>query len=261
MILAILQARMSSQRLPGKVLRPVAGVPMMHRQIERIRRSRTIEKLVVATSQRPEDDAIIASCAEVNVECRRGPLDDVLERFRLVAAPDAPEHVVRLTADCPLIDREVIDALVALHIEGGFDYSTNALRRTYPHGLDCEVMTIDALSMAAAEAVSAFDREHVTPFLYRVGSDLRIGHLMSPTDRSFFRWTVDNPEDFALIEAVYRELHPTNPAFTTDAVIGLLGRRPDLRFTNSMHQDAKDRAKAETFWRTYDERQMAENRA
>jgi spore coat polysaccharide biosynthesis protein SpsF len=261
MILAILQARMSSRRLPGKVLRHVGGAPMLHRQIERIRRAGCIDRIVVATSEQADDDAIAAACAAMGVVCRRGPLDDVLERFRLVAAPDAPRHVVRLTADCPLIDWRVVDRLVGMHVADGFDYSTNALQRTYPHGLDCEIMTFEALNAAAANAASAHDREHVTPFLYREGTGLRIGHLTQSEDRSFLRWTVDTPEDLVLVDAVYQELYAVNSAFTTPDVVDLLGRRPELRFINAAHQSAEDRAKAEAFWRAYDGDGLTRRRA
>jgi spore coat polysaccharide biosynthesis protein SpsF len=261
MILAILQARMSSRRLPGKVLCPVGGAPMIYRQIERIRRAGCIDRIVVATSDQPDDDAIVAACAAIGVACRRGPLDDVLERFRLAAAPDAPRQVVRLTADCPLIDWKVVDRLVGMHVADGYQYSTNALQRTYPHGLDCEIMTFEALNTAAADAVSAHDREHVTPYLYREGSELRIGHLTQSEDRSFLRWTVDTPEDLALVDAVYQELYPANSAFTTSDVIDLFARRPELRFINAAHQSAGDRAKAEAFWRAYDGDGLTRRRA
>jgi spore coat polysaccharide biosynthesis protein SpsF len=221
---------------------------MMFYQIERLRRSRAIDRLMVATSTNHEDDAIDDVCAEAEVDCRRGPLDDVLERFRIAAAPETPNHVVRLTADCPLADWNVIDALVNLHVQGGYDYTTNTRRRSYPHGHDCEIMTYKALCDASVAAESRYDREHVTPYLYRADSPLSIGHLVSQLDLSFFRWTVDTAEDFLLVEAIYNALYPIKPAFTTLDVIQLLAQRPTLRFLNASSQTPEERASAQRFW-------------
>jgi spore coat polysaccharide biosynthesis protein SpsF len=257
MIVAVLQARMSSRRLPGKVLRPIRGRPILHLQIERLLRCRAIDRLVVATSINADDDAIVASCARLGVACRRGPLDDVLERFRLVAEAEAAEHVVRLTADCPLADWQVIDALVGLHLGGSYDYTTNTLPRTFPHGLDCEIMTRDALLQAASGASSVHDREHVTPFLYRADSGFRVGHLTCPLDLSFLRWTVDTLEDFRFVKGVYDELYGSKPNFTTGDVIELQFERPQLRFMNASAQALESRRKAERFWEARAKRAMA----
>jgi spore coat polysaccharide biosynthesis protein SpsF len=260
MILAILQARMSSRRLPGKVLLSIGGRPMLQLQLERLERCGSIDRLVVATSIQADDDAIAACCAQFGIDCRRGPLDDVLERFRLAAALSSPGHVVRLTADCPLADWQVIDALITLHLEGGYDYTTNALRRTFPHGLDCEIMTYDALSRAAAGASSAHDREHVTPFLYRPENGFRIGHLVGPRDMSFLRWTVDTLDDFRFVEAVYSALYQHNHRFTTEDVIALLAARPELRSICAASQSPEDRRKAQGFWEAPALQAMATNR-
>jgi spore coat polysaccharide biosynthesis protein SpsF len=248
MVLAILQARMSSTRLPGKVLRPIRGRPMLHLQIERLLRCGAVDRLVVATSVQPDDDPIVSACTNVGVDCRRGPLNDVLDRFRVVAEAYAPDHVVRLTADCPLADQQVIDDLIALHLAGGYDYTTNALRRTFPRGLDCEIMTRDALARAASQASSPYEREHVTPFLYRANSGFRIGNLTCALDLSFLRWTVDTLEDFRFVEAVYGELYASKPKFTMYDVIQLQFERPLLRDMNASGQSSEDRQRAERFW-------------
>jgi spore coat polysaccharide biosynthesis protein SpsF len=256
MILAILQARMSSSRLPGKVLRPIGGKPMLHLQIERVLRCRTIDRLVVATSVQSDDDPIVSACARVGVDCKRGPLNDVLERFRVVAQAYGPDHVVRLTADCPLADRQVIDDLIALHLAGGYDYTTNALRRTFPYGLDCEIMTRDTLARAASQASSAYEREHVTPFLYRANSGFRLGNLTCPLDLSFLRWTVDTLEDFRFVEAVYGVLYASKPDFAMNDVIQLQFERPPLRSMNAGGQSSEDRQRAERFWVDREKRTM-----
>jgi spore coat polysaccharide biosynthesis protein SpsF len=221
-VLTILQARMSSSRLPGKVLKPLLGEPMIGRQIERLRRSRHLGRLVVATSTEPSDQPLAVYCASIGVEAFRGPLDDVLGRFgQALAAFEPAEHVVRLTADCPLADWEVIDAVIDLHLKSGADYTSNALERTYPKGLDVEVMTAEALRAACAEAQDPYEREHVTPFLYRHPERFRLVQLTQPEKLDQLRWTVDTPEDFEFVTRVYEALHPADNAFTSADILAL----------------------------------------
>jgi spore coat polysaccharide biosynthesis protein SpsF len=221
MAVAILQARMSSSRLPGKVMKPLAGAPMIERQIERLRRCATLDRLVVATSTEASDDPLATHLQGLGVEVFRGPLHDVLGRF--VAAIETlgiAGDVVRLTADCPLADPEVIDAGVRLRESLRVDYLSNGRRPTYPHGLDMEVFTRDALLTAGREATDPYDREHVTPYLYRSGR-FSVGHLQQDKDESRLRWTVDTPEDYAFVARVYEALYAKNPAFTSDDVRAL----------------------------------------
>jgi spore coat polysaccharide biosynthesis protein SpsF len=246
---------MSSSRLPGKVLRAICGRPMMLRQIERISRARLIDRLVVATSVECEDDAIFEVCETAGVICRRGPLADVLQRFVVAAEPDVPDHLVRLTADCPLADVSVIDDLIALHLREDHDYTSNTITRSFPHGLDCEVTKWSALRQAAESASSAYDREHVTPYLYNPLNKFRTGQLVNHEDLSFLRWTVDYPEDFLFVDAVYDALYDRKAAFGTSDVIALLGARSELREVNSMHLPPKGVLKCKHFWNAYDERQ------
>ena len=222
MATAILQARMSSSRLPGKVLRPLLGQPMILRQVERLRRCRELDRIVVATSRDPSDDILAETLVQAGLETVRGPLDDVLGRFLLAADQlELRGDIVRLTADCPLADPGVIDACVALRREGGFDYASNGQVRTYPRGLDVEVFTAGALRRAGAEATSPYDREHVTPWIYGPGTPFRLGALVRSPDLSVFRWTVDLPADFDFVERVYAALYPANPAFSSDDVLAL----------------------------------------
>jgi spore coat polysaccharide biosynthesis protein SpsF len=228
MILGILQARLSSRRLPGKVLKPILGRPMLERQIERLRRSRRMEGLVVATSTDAGDDAIAALCRSLEVECFRGSLEDVLDRFYRAALRHSPGAAIRLTADCPLADPEVIDRLVDLHTASGLDYTSNTLVRTYPDGLDAEVVTLPCLEAAWREAALPSEREHVTPFIYNHPQRFRLGNLAQPADMSHLRWVVDEPEDLAFVSAIYGALYPGNPAFGTVDVVTLLAERPDI---------------------------------
>jgi spore coat polysaccharide biosynthesis protein SpsF len=228
MILAILQARASSTRLPGKVLKPILGRPMLALQIERVGRSRRIDKLLVATSLDTSDDPIAALCRESGVSCFRGSLDDVLDRFYQAAAELKPASVVRLTGDCPLADPVVIDQLIQLHIARRDDYTSNTLTRTFPDGLDAEVMRFACLETAWREAALPSEREHVTPFIYHHSQRFKLGGLNQADDLSHWRWVVDEPADFAFISRIYEALYPTNPAFTTADVLKLLRENPDI---------------------------------
>ena len=228
MILAVLQARMSSTRMPGKVMAPVLGEPMIWRQIERTRRARSLTKVVVATSTAASDDALAGFLLGRGVAVHRGDLDDVLGRFAGCARAHHPDYVVRLTADCPLIDAQVIDAAVALARTTRAAYTSNCERRTYPDGLDVEVIGAEALEAAAREATTAYDREHVTPFIRSRAERFAQAHLIQAQDLSALRWTVDRPEDFAFVRAVFQRLYMADPGFGMAEVLELLAERPDL---------------------------------
>jgi spore coat polysaccharide biosynthesis protein SpsF len=210
---------MSSTRLPGKVLKPLAGAPMVLRQIERTRRSRRLDRLVVATSDQASDDPLVAVLEDAGVEVFRGPLDDVLARF--LGALDAfpAERVVRLTADCPLIDPGLIDATIDLHETSGADYSLNRLREAgFPKGQDVEVVSAEALRRTGAAASSPEEHEHVTWGIWNHPERYRISRLQPPADEGDVRWTVDRPDDYEFVAAVYAALYPKDPAFSSDDV-------------------------------------------
>ncbi|WP_168074316.1 glycosyltransferase family protein [Caulobacter sp. SSI4214] len=231
MTLAILQARMSSSRLPGKVLADLAGAPMILRQIERVSRARSISRLIVATSTRPDDDVLAKTLKDAGVEVVRGDLDDVLSRFILAldAAPEEPA-AVRLTADCPLADPTVMDDTIALFHQSGADYASNTGdTRTFPKGLDVEIFRASALREAHAETTDPYDREHVTPFLYRRPERYRLVTLTQARDEGDARWTVDRPDDLNFVRAVYAALYAARPDFSSDDVRALVARRPDLQ--------------------------------
>lgn len=233
MILAILQARASSSRLPRKVLMPIAGAPMLARQIERLQRAERLDRLIVATSVRPDDDEVAALAETAGVACYRGSLDDVLDRYYRAAEPHQPSHVVRVTGDCPLADWTVIDRAVAFAIDGGFDYASNTINPTWPDGLDVEIVTFAALRAAWQESDSAFEREHVMPFITSRPDRFRLGSMENDTDLSDLRWTVDEPRDYEFVRQVYDALYPANPAFDTDDILALLAARPELGEVNA----------------------------
>ena len=230
MILAVIQARMSSTRLPGKVLMPLAGEPMILRQVERIARCRLIDQLVVATSLAASDDPLAEVLAQARIAHFRGPLDDVLARFIGVLDAFGPaDEVVRLTGDCPLADWRLIDAVIERRQDSGADYVSNTLgRRSFPKGLDAEVVKSSVLREAAAEARTPYEHEHVTPFVYARPQRYRLEGLTQDADEGEVRWTVDRADDFAFVSAVYDGLYPADPAFNSDDVRTLVRARPDL---------------------------------
>lgn len=227
-VIAILQARVSSSRLPRKVLAPVLGVPMLFRQVERLRRSKTIDRLIVATSVDPGDDEIVGHCAQEGVDCFRGSLDDVLDRVYRAAASHNPEHVVRLTGDCPLTDPGVLDDVVAFYLAGKYDYASNAVEPTFPDGLDVEVSRFACLETAWREAQLASEREHITLFIYRRPERFRIGHYKIAPSLAHLRWTVDEPRDLEFVRRVYEALYPANPAFAMRDVLRYLEEHPEV---------------------------------
>ncbi len=231
--LAILQARTTSTRLPGKVLAPLAGEPMILRQLERIRRLQTLDGVVVATSTDPSDDALAQVVEAAGVPVVRGSLDDVLGRFLTVLDAFEPDVVVRLTADCPLASPDVIDRVVGQFRASGADYTSNTMTPTYPDGLDVEVVRADVLRQVAAVATDPPEREHVTLGVYRRPDTYMIENVIGEQDLSELRWTVDTAEDFAFVERVYDELFPINPAFDLADVLDYLRRHPERSRTKA----------------------------
>lgn len=228
MIVAILQARVGSSRLPGKVLKPILGVPMLVRQIERVARARRLEKLVIATSTDPADDSIADLGKEHNISVYRGSLADVLDRYYFAAKHYGATTVVRLTGDCPLADHSVIDKVIDEYRARRVDYASNALQPTYPDGLDVEVFSFEALHRAWREAQLPSEREHVTPYINRHSKLFKLLSVTQPEDLSSFRWTVDTFEDFEFVRRIYEALYPTNPTFETADVLRLLRDYPSL---------------------------------
>ena len=228
MTMAIVQARMGSTRMPGKVMAPVLGEPMIWRQIERIRRARSVSKVVVATSTAPADDALASFLVGRGCGVYRGDPVDVLGRFTACARTAGAERVVRLKADCPLTDPQLVDAAVALSIRSGAAYAGNCEVRSYPAGLEVEVITAEALFAADREASAPEDRESVTGFIRRFPLRFAQAHLVAAHDRSDLRWSVDRSEDFALVREVYRGLYPENPDFGVQEIAELVEAGPEL---------------------------------
>ncbi len=200
----IMQARMTSTRLPGKVLVDLAGRPMLAQQIARLRRCAAIDAIVVATTVNATDDPVAALAAAEGIEVFRGDEKDVLGRYLGAARAARADVVVRVTADCPLIDPAVLDRVVGALLEGGCDYASNTLKRSYPRGLDAEAFHMDVLERMARLGSSPMAREHVTWFLHRERPDLfLLREVVDAQDASDLRWTVDTADDLALMRKIY----------------------------------------------------------
>ena len=232
-VVIIVQARMGSSRLPGKVLMDLHGRPLLERQIERLRRSQTADAIVIATSTHARDDAIAEVAEGLGVGLFRGHEDDVLARY--VGAADAfgADVVVRVTADCPLIDPEVLDRCVTrLLDDDDLDYVSNTLQRTYPRGLDVEVLRRGVLDIANDEAADPDDREHVTRFVWRQPERFRLEGEADGEDHSALRWTVDTQEDLDVVRAVYDDLYPERPDFGYADALAHAAEHPDVHARN-----------------------------
>jgi putative LPS biosynthesis related protein len=233
-ILAITQARYGSTRLPAKILKEVNGMTLLEIHLRRILRSRLISKLKVATTNEGGAKYIIEIANKLGVECYQGAVDDVLERFYKTAEPDAPDYVVRLTSDCPLVDPALIDNIILKCIESGCDYVSNTLALTFPDGVDTEVFKFSALKKAYEEAKLKSEREHVTPYIWN-NSSFKGGKLFTSDnyyntqDLSAERITVDTPEDFELIRIIINRLGIECPYME---YIKFLDQEKDIRNIN-----------------------------
>ena len=230
-VVAIIQARMGSTRLPGKVLEDLAGRSMLSRVISRLRASQLIDDLVVATTVRATDDAIVEECRKCSVPSWRGDENDVLDRHFRAAESRGADVVVRITSDCPLIDPEVTDKTVRAFLRDRPDYASNTIMRTYPRGLDTEVISGSALTRAWQEARQPYEREHVTPYIIEHPAEFRLLSITGDQDFSAHRWTVDTPEDLAFIRAVYSRF-TSDEVFSWRDVLKVLEREPALSDLN-----------------------------
>jgi len=231
-VVAIVQARMGSTRLPGKVLMDIGGNTALYRVITRLSRATRINEIVVATTTAPQDDAIVAESKRIGVKWFRGAENDVLGRYCQAANASRANLVVRITSDCPLIDPEIVDQVVEKCVTEKADFACNVIRRSFPRGLDTEVFSTTALMKTEKLAREPYQREHVTPLFYE-GQDLfQIVSVSAGRDYSRYRWTLDTPEDLELIRAIYSHFN-NNDNFTWREVISLMERLPHLEATNA----------------------------
>jgi len=242
---AIIQARMGSSRLPGKVLKDIGGEPMLFRVVVRARRARTISQVIVATTTDAGDDPVAAFCGSRGIPCFRGDPYDVLDRYYQAARLFSARVIVRLTADCPVIDPGEIDRTVDAFNAAGVDFAANRLpppwKRTTPIGTDTEVVTFDALARAWREAEAKYAREHVMPYLYEEKGRFNILLVDHDPDLGHLRLTVDTPEDLELIRRIYAFFEDTDD-FSLDEILTLLDQHPELLQVNAAveHKGFKD---------------------
>ncbi len=234
--LVVVQARMGSSRLPGKVLLPVAGAPILVRMLERIRAARSSFELVVATTTDPADAPLVAACAAAGVATFRGHPTDVLDRHVQAARAAGADVVVKIPSDCPLIDPAAIDAVLDAFGEGNVDFASNLHPPSWPDGHDVEAMSLSALEIAWREATKPHEREHTTPFLWDHPERFRLRNVAWSAGRDLsmtYRMTLDYPEDYGLVAAVYESLYHTDrPVFSLAEVLAWLDEHPDVLALN-----------------------------
>lgn len=226
---------MGSTRLPGKVLHLAAGKPFLQHHLERLRRVKCAQDVWVATTTLPQDDPIVELCARLSVRCFRGSEEDVLARYHGAALVAGADVIVRVTSDCPLIDPEIVDRVIArLKTDPARpDYVSNALVRSYPRGLDCEAFSMEALEEAHRLAVHKEDREHVTPYIYSRPDRFRVLQEVSPVDWSRHRWTLDTPEDEKLLSLLLEAVLAINPEFTLADLLRVIDAHPQWSEINA----------------------------
>jgi spore coat polysaccharide biosynthesis protein SpsF len=239
-IVTVVQARTGSTRMPGKVMAPLLGEPALLRQLERIRRAKLAGTIVVATTLELEDDVIQSRCLDRGYAVYRGHPTDLLDRHVKAAWAFGADHVVKIPSDCPLIDSRVVDRVLGFYLAhlGEFDYVSNLHPPTHPDGNDVEVMPVSILETAWREATTLAQREHTTPFIWDQPRRFRLGNVTWEKGLDYsmsHRFTLDYPEDYDFIAAVYERLYPRKPAFSLTDVLDLLENEPELGSINARH--------------------------
>jgi len=229
---AIIQARFNATRLPSKVMMKIMGKTILEYVIERVGSAKNIDRIVVATTTEKGDLPIVKLAEDLGIAVFRGSEDDVLDRYYKAARSYRLKHIVRVTADCPLIDPEIIGTVVERYFESGADYCSNILVETFPDGQDLEVFKSSALAEAWKNAKLSSEREHVTPYIKKNPSRFKLVSVENRTDLSDKRWTLDRKEDFEFIKAVLESLYPIDPAFHMSDVLELLRKDPSLEGIN-----------------------------
>ena len=232
-VVAVVQARMGSTRLPGKVLLPVVGAPLLVRMVQQVRAAGSLDEVVVATSTAPEDQAIVDLCRANQIAVVTGHPTDLIDRHLTAARAFAAEVVVKIPSDCPLIDPRIIDKVIGIYraAPARYDFLSNLHPATYPDGNDVEVMPLPMLELAFREAQKTHEREHTTPFFWDQPERFRIGNVTWETGLDYsmsHRFTIDYKEDLAFIREVYAALYRPDHAFSLEEILALLDSRPDI---------------------------------
>lgn len=240
---AIIEARMTSTRLPGKILLPVLKKPLLSHLVERLHRSRHIDQIIIATTTNGTDDVVEELASGLNVGCYRGSEEDVLDRVLHAARHYGVDIIVEVTGDCPLIDPAVVDRIVAFYRENSFDYVSNTLRRSYPRGMDIQVFSTKILEQVSALTQDPVDHEHVSLYIYTHPERFSLHDVESglPEKHRDHRLTVDTREDFEVIKSIYEGLYTSNPAFSLEDILDFLDKHPYITGLNQHIQQKKVR--------------------
>lgn len=233
----VVQARMSSSRLPKKVLLPVLGESLLYRMIERLQQIKHKASIVIATSENSEDDVIEEFCQAKNITCFRGSLNNLLDRHYQVGVLTNADIVIKIPSDCPLIDPRIVDKVLDFYVEneGKYDFVSNLHPATYPDGNDVEIMTFEALKKAWQEATRPLELEHTTPYFWENPDKFRLANVTWETGLDYsmsHRFTIDYYEDYLFIKRVFEELYPQNPAFSLEDILSLLEEKPEIYAIN-----------------------------
>lgn len=233
-VAAIIQARVGSTRLPNKVLKEIAGRTVLEHVINRVKAASKIDDIIVATTVNKEDRKIVKICNDLGCSVFCGSEEDVLDRYYQAAKSFKVRHIVRITADCPLIDSSIIDEVVGKHLKEQADYTANVIKETYPDGLDVEVFTFNSLKKAFMNAQLLSEREHITPYIRKHREVFKIVNVEYSENLSDKRWTLDEEADYQFIKYVYKGLFNKNPLFGMKEIIEFLKENPEIEKLN-MH--------------------------
>ena len=231
-VIAIVQARMGSTRLPGKVLLNLEDETVLEHVVRRVKSSEYVDDVVVATTISKDDLQIVEICAHLGINVYCGSENDVLDRYYQAAKLFEAENIVRITSDCPIIDSKIIDEVISLHLKTNADYTSNTLNETYPDGEDVEVFTFASLKNVWNNAKLASEREHVTPYIRNNPDIFKHASLEYKEDLSQKRWTLDNAEDLEFLRLVYKYLYSKNSLFDMDDILALIDENPEIEKIN-----------------------------
>ena len=237
--LIIVQARMTSTRLPGKVMEIVCDKPLLEHLINRLKTIRSADQIVIATTVNETDNQIVSLCKKLDTLYYRGSEEDVLGRYYEAAVEYGGDVIIRITSDCPVIDPDVVDYLIDFYMKNlkKYDYVTNTLKRTYPRGMDTEIVSFKALKEAHFNAYDPLDREHVTPFIRNRPTQYHLHNIKYSSDLSHYRLTVDTSEDMELIRRIFESLYVENPEFTMKDIVSKIVANPEWEYINAhIHQ-------------------------
>jgi len=242
-ITVIIQARTGSTRLPNKIFKPLSGKPVLWHVYNRVKQSKLISQVVIATTDLPEDDAVEYFCNENKISFYRGSSDNVLSRYFYAAKIFTAETIIRITADCPVIDPVVLDKMIEEFLNTNknekLDYMSNSIVRTFPRGLDAEIFSMTTLEKTFNEAKLKYELEHVTPYIYQRPGLFKIKNFANDKDYSYYRWTIDTTEDYELLGKIYDALYLQNKIFLLEDILKLLEEHPELTEINKSIEQKK----------------------